>query len=262
MNDKVNPLPKTLRAESGMSVYHMQQNGNAMQKKYAHIFDADANGVFNAKEAKLFNASSIKEEKDGNLTIWTSFTNGKKKTVMNDWSLKNDRRLKLENNRNKEYINNIAGPDKNYGSLEFDADGKYELTIGESCDPNGYCVVSGNITKFYSEKNHLTGSIEYKDGREYYKDSKGNVLYSLHRESGSGYADDMQYFDSKNRLRYEIVSNDYSSGKLTISEYSEKGELIKEYNNCYYNVKTFSDPHEDFRPLKDEIEECYFLQEE
>ncbi len=38
MSDRITVLPR-VQAKAGMSVYDMQQNGNALQKKYAYIFD-------------------------------------------------------------------------------------------------------------------------------------------------------------------------------------------------------------------------------
>lgn len=261
MSDKMTILPKSY-AKAGMSVYDMQQNGNALQKRYAHIFDSDGNGVFDAKEAKLFNASSLKQENNGDLTIWTNFTSGKKKTVMDASLLKNDIRLQLNKEGKKEYIRRIDAPDKGYGSLEIETDGKYELTIGESCDPNGHYVVSGNVTKYYDEKNRLTGSIERKDGKEYYKDNKGNVLYSLHRIDTGTNVDDLQYYDSKNRLRYEIEQTDFYKNKVNIYEYSEKGELVNRFNDIYGYCEPYYDPHEQFTPLKKLIESNYMIPEE
>lgn len=258
MSDKMTALPRVYHAKAGMSVYDMQQNGNALQKKYAHIFDSDGNGVFDAKEAKLFNSSSITKEQNDELTIWTNFTSGKKKTVMNEWSLQHDCRLKLEKNGNKEYIRTIDSPYKNNVSYETEADGKYEITVGESEYPNGHYVVSGNVKKYYDENNRLTGSVERKDGKEYYKNSKGNVLYSLYSNE-----DNDLYYDNKNRLRYEIKRNPDSDYKVTIYEYSEQGKLINRIDDSYYYATNCFDPHTDiFKPLKELIESSYYMPEE
>jgi hypothetical protein len=258
MSDKMTILPR-VQAKAGMSVYDMQQKGNVLQKKYAYIFDSDGNGVFDAKEAKLFNSSILKQESNGELTIWTSFTSGKKKTVMNEWSLQNDCRLKLERDGNKEYLRNIDSPYKNNVSYETEADGKYEITAGEAEDPNGYYVVSGNVTKYYDENNRLTGSVERKDGKEYYKNSKGNVLYSVRGNEESV----EQYYDDKNILRYEIKHNPDSDDKVTIYEYSEKGELINRFDDSYFSSTDAFDPHTDlFKPLKEFMESSYYMPKE
>lgn len=261
MSDRITALPR-VQAKAGMSVYDMQQNGNALQKKYAYIFDSDGNGVFDAKEAKLFNASNLKQNNNNELTIWTTFTSGKKKTVMNELSLQHDSRLELERNRNrnKENIRIIDSPYENNVSYETEAeaDGKYEITVGESEYPNGHYVVSGNVTKYYDENNRLTGSVERKNGKEYYKNSKGNVLYSVCNNEYKAL-----YYDNKNILRYKIKRNPDSDFKVTIYEYSEQGKLINHFDDSYCYATNCSNPHEDlFKPLKEYIESSYYIPEE
>ncbi len=199
----------------------------------------------------------MKQNNNNELTIWTNFTSGKKKTVMNEWSLQHDCRLKLERDGNKEYICNIDSPYENNVSYETEADGKYEITIGESEDPNGHYVVSGNVKKYYDENNRLTGSVERKNGKVYYKNSKGNVLYSVYSNE---YKD--LYYDNKNILRYEIERDPYSDYKVTIYEYSEQGKLINRFDDSYYDSTNCFDPHTDlFKPLKEYIESSYSMPE-
>ena len=260
MSTNVDVLKRTFYAKKGMSVYEIQQKGNTMQKKYAHIFDSDANGVFDAREAKLFNASILKEEQNGDLTIWTNFTTGKKKTTMNPYGLEHDR-LGLFKFGKDEQLIKVPAPDDTYDEYGREKDGVYEITIGESREPNGNYIITGNVTKYYDDSKRLTGIIERKNGKDYYKDKNGNILYSVRvRENGYD-INDVDYYDNKDRLRYSVNVHDNAGTNILIDEFSEKGELVKTHNS-FFCADVCYDPHESFVPLKERLSSSYYMPED
>ena len=64
--------------KEGTTVNEVMKKGNAQQKKFACVFDANSDGKYTGKEVKLMNATSTKENADGSITFWTNFSSGNK----------------------------------------------------------------------------------------------------------------------------------------------------------------------------------------
>jgi len=66
---------------SGMTIQDVYAKGSSMQKRIACVFDSDRNGVYNEKEAKLFNSTSAVFDKYGDIEFYTNFSKSGKKQI-------------------------------------------------------------------------------------------------------------------------------------------------------------------------------------
>ena len=64
-------LPQRLSVTAGMSWYEIDRDGNSAQKQSRIIFDADGNGRYDEREAKVFNSTrvSVQTDKNGIKTV-------------------------------------------------------------------------------------------------------------------------------------------------------------------------------------------------
>lgn len=249
---KITTYSKKVYAKENMPVSDILKNGNDVRKKIAHIFDNNDDGIYDAGEARLFNATSATLKQDGSISLWINHKNGKKTSINIPKEDLPKTRLYLCNN------NRMVGTylEEEYYGDNLEPDGKYELTIGESADPNGHVVIKDNIEKYYTEKGKLSGSIERKNGKEYFKAPNGKVLYSIKHNRG-GYSDDnLDYYDNNGVLRYSVRNK--SDIHVSVTKYNEKAEEVGYYEGNIFCEPCY-DPHTEFLPLDDVFLSTYCI---
>lgn len=172
-------VEKKMPVNAGDTVESLKANGNTAQRAAASIFDADGDGKFSSKEAKLFNNSTLKLTKE-ELTIYDNSDEEKRSLT-----LKYDEEYGLENYKykkglvgwnergeeNKENLRLKENMLRNFhkGHITIDRDESVEIQGASGRFASG---LSGKI----SSANGKGGTVEIRDSRIDVLKTNGNEV--------------------------------------------------------------------------------------
>ena len=222
------------------------ENINPIQKKIACVFDTNSDGIYTDREVTLFNATSSKEGSDGNITLWTSFSSGKK--VKTTFSKEELILCTLKNNGNSiEKIKRTIAFD------DFISNGKgrwceKKVAIYDKFNSAAYAEVremrKNDIDKSIAKYNLIHKNID----SEIFNISK-NIIHQFHKEYGNPLSASMEYllvspfFKPNSNISNRGYKVDKEWHKFSYNNTREllnkRSKLIKKHNyaNCNQQVE-------------------------
>lgn len=262
------PIYSRLAIKNNTTVSYIlsNENINPIQKKIACVFDTNGDGIYTDKEVTLFNATSSKEDSDGNITLWTNFSNGKK--VKTTFSKEELILCTLKNNGNSiEKIRRTVAFD------DFVSDGKgglHEKKV-ETYDKFNLATYTEvrELRKKGIEKNVAKYNLIHKNiNSKLFNTSKG-IIQEFHKEYGNPLSASMEYllvspfFKPNSNISNRAYNVDKEWHKFsynnTVELLNKRSKLIKKYNyaNCNHQVEMLVKLFYDNYKLKYDIKTIY-----
>ena len=236
----------TIKNNTKVSDILSNENINPIQKKIACVFDTNGDGIYTDKEVTLFNSTSSKEDSNGNITLWTNFSNGKK--VKTTFSKEELILCTLKNNGNSvEKIQRTIAFD------DFVSNGKGGLHENKVETYDNF-----NLAKYAEVREMRKKSIDksvskynliHKNINSELFNTSNSIIQEFHKEYGNPLSASMEYLlvspffkpNSNISNRGYKVDKEWHkfSYKNSVELLNKRSKLIKKYNyaNCNQQVE-------------------------
>ena len=233
---------RQLVIKEGMTPEDVKGNPNAtpQQKAYANVFDSDGIEGYSAREAAVFNSTTITDNGKKGITLWTSYQDGSKKgtTVTGDvasfkYAPEGDvkpftKKVSVPQNTSEK---NSAEETMtaSYTENNTSSSSAIDTNTRAKVDPLSFSNETGSLSMTDTHANSKTKSIYTKDSKSIeFKEFYENGKPKTERKSewnGSDYIvrQETEYYpNGKVKSKYE---NDDSTKTLKFESFQESGKL-------------------------------------